>query len=727
MTIDPYLPCPGGRNKKIRFCCPEMLRELEQIHKFLEDDQFHACFSYIEDVEKKHPDCACLDAAKLEILKSQGRLEEMVPIAEKFYNREPDNHTAVADLALALAAGGDPDRAISLLVDAYEQEKEGEVHQMTLSNTQTICQILAQAGYPVSGLALAKVLLTFTQGSEEMAKFLRDMIAQIPLPLPVKTCRFNPLAPEGFAGKADYDRIAPLIVTGKWKKALAGLEKLAPQASEWPNLLLSLALVQLWLHKTEDAYATLLRYAAMDGITDEDRAEVMALYFMLDRRNIEDETKIVNRSVEINHFDAVLEQFLSTPDFYSVDFDPRAYGDAEHPAPKKIFMILDRPFPEDGTAPTLENTPRQIGTLSLFGRQTDREARLEVMEALETAQEEIMNRLREKIGGHITNVGEMKTVREVTEIAARIDSRLRFRSTNHPTKEQLLQLVDDSLKRDGPFWQWWLNHSFKILDGQTPKSAATNPSYRAKILGMIQMVEYLLPPAKALHYCNSVRESLGFEPLGTITLPEELPETALSRLPITRWFRVDTAPLPLESLGNELEMLDLVGEMRGAVHFAQEILARPMLEEDYAVRAYAFRVMLEDAEERDNEEDVSLWIDRAKNEAAALKQPLAEWEIAELLLRLRQRDSVRTTQLMEYIMRHYRNDPQVMMTMQQIFMQLGLVNPDGTPTHLATLRGRRPAPAAPDTAAESSSMTSGGISPEPSAAQPSKLWIPGMD
>jgi hypothetical protein len=31
MPIDAYSPCPGGTGKKIKFCCPDFLGELETI------------------------------------------------------------------------------------------------------------------------------------------------------------------------------------------------------------------------------------------------------------------------------------------------------------------------------------------------------------------------------------------------------------------------------------------------------------------------------------------------------------------------------------------------------------------------------------------------------------------------------------------------------------------------------------------------------------------------
>ena len=48
MTIDRYTPCPGGTGKKIKFCCQDLLHELEGVHRMLEGDQRLACLEHVE-------------------------------------------------------------------------------------------------------------------------------------------------------------------------------------------------------------------------------------------------------------------------------------------------------------------------------------------------------------------------------------------------------------------------------------------------------------------------------------------------------------------------------------------------------------------------------------------------------------------------------------------------------------------------------------------------------
>ena len=53
MAIDLYSLCPGGRGKKIKFCCPDHIKDLEQIDAFLEGEQFAAGLAFVENLENR--------------------------------------------------------------------------------------------------------------------------------------------------------------------------------------------------------------------------------------------------------------------------------------------------------------------------------------------------------------------------------------------------------------------------------------------------------------------------------------------------------------------------------------------------------------------------------------------------------------------------------------------------------------------------------------------------
>ena len=696
----------------------------------LADQQFKACVTLIEEIEKKHPDCACLTAAKLTALRVQGLWEEFKTVAEAFYRREPQNGTAISEQAIAKTVFGETTEAISLLADGFELPEEGKALNAVVDATMQVSQILCQTGSPICGLALAKLLPTFLPQSNEVAQLLRDLISGANLPAPLKGVRFNPYAPDDFPGKQDYESVGPLIATGRWKAALSKLETLAEQADRWPGVLLSLAELQLWLCRNDDAFATLRKFADMPGVSEEDQADTMALVYMIDRRNLGDDAKVVTWEVTVNDFDRAQERMLSEPRLYSIEFDPHRYGSAENPAPRSIFMILDRPFPPDDVLPEIGNIPQQIGTVFLFGKQTDREARLEIIETLDSNRETVTGILSDVLRDAMGESQEPRTSRETSIIVAHIDGRLRFRNANQPTREQIDRITHDYVSEGGPFQEWWFGQAFSELDGKTPLEAAGDPKYRPRLLGMIEMIEFLFPARFALEATNAMRKKLGFTELAEIMLPVDNPEIALSQLPVTRWFRVDTTPISNDSLAGELAMLDLIAEERGALHFAAALLERPLRDFAPNLRALAFRVLLDDAEDRADYETAILWIDRARNEAKELNLPVGEWDVAELMVRIKEVDQQQAFRMINHIMTTHKNDPQVMAAMQTLFVQMGLLNPDGTPTAYARQQPRRaPTPVSPFSAAPPPQADSPFGSPqEPPPQTPPvperKLWVP---
>ncbi|MDR1493843.1 MAG: hypothetical protein LBT05_14160 [Planctomycetaceae bacterium] len=730
MALDGYALCPGGRNKKIRFCCPEKMKELEKIENFFSNKQQKACLAYIEELENKYKDnCACLVTAKLWILMGLGDWEKYKSIAEEFYAREPQNGTAIANLALERAVGGNVTEAVSLLVDGFELPEEGKVLDSVVTSARFIADIFCEQINPIVGLALAKLLPAFGVNTEETSLLLRQWISDAQLPPLLKGLRFNPYAPDDFPSKKEYDAIAPLVATGRWKTAKKKLDALVPQAEKWSGLLFSLAIVQIWLGQFSDGCETLRKYAESPDLSEEEQAYAIAIVYVIDKRNLHDKVNIVTWEATINDFELAQERLLSEPRFYSLDFDPRRYGSADSPPPKNVFMILEHPFAPDDVPPAIDNIPRQIGSAFLYGKQTDRDAQIVFIDVLDSNRDAINTLLTDTLQETLGEIKEPVPLRETSILLSQIDGRLRFKNSNPPTQEQVKQILNAYIGKGGVFQTWWLNQSFAELDGQTPLQAASDAKYKARLLGMIEMIELTIPAHLALESANALRKTLGFAELNEITLPEKDTEIALSKTPVIYWFRADTKLLSNQALAGEFAMLNLISEERGSLHFANAVLERPLREIDPTIRELAFHTLIHNAERQGEYETASLWIDRAKNESQELGRSLGKWEVEELLIRFRENNQQEATRLVHHIMTRYKNEPAIMASMQPLFIQMGILNPDGTPTEYALRQPSQPVDLS-DLRRPAES-----ISPKPSPfASPdnppkessggSKLWVP---
>ena len=64
MSIDRYSLCPGGTGKKIKFCCSDLVTELDKVQRMIQGRQYVSCLELISQVETKKPDrAACWPAS----------------------------------------------------------------------------------------------------------------------------------------------------------------------------------------------------------------------------------------------------------------------------------------------------------------------------------------------------------------------------------------------------------------------------------------------------------------------------------------------------------------------------------------------------------------------------------------------------------------------------------------------------------------------------------------
>ena len=121
-----YQACPGGTGKKIKFCCPDLVGELDKVQRMVEAEQRAACLDHIERLEAKHPDRACLMSYKAMIQTQLGQKELASETLTKYQQLYPQNPVALAEAAMVKLDSDPPDLAgsIALLQDALEVPSE---------------------------------------------------------------------------------------------------------------------------------------------------------------------------------------------------------------------------------------------------------------------------------------------------------------------------------------------------------------------------------------------------------------------------------------------------------------------------------------------------------------------------------------------------------------------------------------------------------------------------
>ena len=721
MPFDPYALCPGGRDKKIRFCCPNMLKELEQVVRLLESEQPTACLSYIETLEKTHPDCACLTKAKLSIYRAENRWQDVLPVAEQFYAREPDNPAAAAEYALALVITGNPKLAVSTLVDAFERTDAGTVHSTLLQSALQVAAYLMLGGLVTSAIAIGHVLKEIPATSESANLFLYRATSEADTPLRLRDWTFDFDCPDGFPGKEAFEEAAVLIRLMRWKQALALLEPLTQHAGVWSGIWRNIATVQLWLLEQEKSSEALKTYASLPNTPLEDAvdAEVLRMFFAPDAFG--DQTQMLAVEYTITDADKALEALLSSPRFQHIDLPLNA---SLSPPPRGLFMLLDSPFPSPETQPALENWPSLHSIAALFGKETDREARL-FLQSLPAYERDCAEQvIRDALGDFAQFPGEV--------VSENITSRTRILSENRVCFPPPGKLDLESFKRLSEeyyatkFVESWMALPLGLLDGKTPGEAAKEPQYTISLLAAIHVIETWLD--KEAGFGKDVRSRLGLPAEETITVAEntdaEDPLSLLDVYPVWRWHRFDVSKLSTEVLAGGMQIVLGMQELRTAAQFAEELLSRPLDSMEFAIRVMAFESLIAYTQADNNFEQALLWVERAKSESVAKDISAAAWYFHEITLHLTLKNGQAASEAIAYLLKNHGNDPRVMESLQELFVQLGMFNPDGTPSAAWTQAISAQTQAASVNQPEGQPLWTPNSALPPSGAAPSKLWVP---
>ncbi|MGI5831628.1 MAG: hypothetical protein ACOX6D_03740 [Thermoguttaceae bacterium] len=715
MPLDSYSPCPGGRDKKIRFCCPDLLKDLQQLETSLANGQFAGVLAMIETLEKDHPNCACLASAKCLALRESGRFEEFLAAAESFRGAEPDNPRAIAEYAIGRAISGDTPAALSALIDGIEKNEPGKIDGALLLPLAIVAPQLLERGRVYAAVALAKLVQSFSPKSLETAALLGQIYRRKDIPLIEKELSFDPAAPEDFPFRDKYADAAVRLATGHWKKGKTLLEELLSCAGQWPNLYRSLGLVNFWLGDDAAAADAMKKFAASDRVAFDDAVDAETAAMMA-RRQLSDDLEVIQVVRTIVDPDKAIETLLSTPRIISMPFDPRRFGSAERPAPSHVFRVVDRPFPEPGRTPTIENTPVPLGTFLFFGKQTDRDARIEI-QVLDPNREALLSFLTEILGENLGSEIETTLLTKVPWLFTRLDPEFQIKETPGPSAEDLEKLYRDYFER--VFIDEWIAHPSDFLDGETPAAYAKKPESARVLAGLIQMVAFQTDPQFSEELARALRDKLGVPQPDPIIPPEGDDTTVLTffqRIPIWRWNRIDVSKLSVSAAGQLLRVASLFGEDEAMTRLSDRILSLPADKENAEARFMAYQVKIAKAESTGDAARALELIAEGKKVAqeAGLSDATLNLREAALQLAMGRPDEFQRT--ITHVITAHRNEPEAMTELQMLMVSLGLVNPDGTPRTMGASAAAPAEPAdtpnlwTPDTAAPSG----GG----------SKLWTP---
>ena len=691
MALDAYSLCPGGSGKKIKFCCPDFVSELEKIDRMIEGEQFIACIQHIDQLEQKGQYRACLMAIKSELLRVTNQLEGAPVYVADFVERFPQNSAAWSESALltAVSEGGQAamgklQRAISLC--------DGHIQGRVYEAAAVLANVLIQEGRWAAGRALLQFLTTLDPEDRETMERLIHVNASAEIPTLLKSEPAMLPCPPDVPWRAKFEAAMAPLKKAQWQETADRLTALAAEVPDAPAVWNNLASVRSWLADEAGAREAHQKFATLP-VPLEDAVESEATAMLVSESPLGDDVDIVRWTWPVRDPDRLQESLLSDRRVVPVPLDASAWPVSDSPPPRMAGMLMDRPALGNDESFSLENMPSVLGQLLLFGRETDRAARLEII-GLTRPQADQAKAILRPIGGDTLEPEPEEALMAKTSASHQLIAHRWVPPRSTPRAQIDALLVQDF--RDA-LLNRWPDHLLGVLGGRSLRQAAGDPAAQVKALAAILVMQQWSGRSQAEFDFNDLRSQLGLPTLG----PIEPQPGEVRWLPLVRLARAQVEKLSDDDLVTAFHRAGLNHVWDAARKFARAIIDRPGFVRR-PERMEAYRALAQSATTL--EEGVAT-IDEGRREALSSGQSCAVWDLLELSFRFGHGDVDQAMQLLQHIESHHLQEQGVAQTLTQMLINVGLLNPDGTPV---AEPGRRADVAPP-------------------AAEPSKLWTPGSE
>ena len=338
MPVDPYAICPCGSGKKLKFCCSDLVGEIEKIHRMIEGEQPRAALRHVEQTLATHPGRASLLDLKATLELSLGEIDAARETVEKFVATNADSPTAHACQALLLAETGEVRPAIDSLQRALALV-EREMPMRVYEALGSVGGAALEAGHILA--AQAHLWLHAALAPKEDTR-AREVLAALNhysgLPLLFRDqLRFRPW-PQDAPWKEEAEKASRLADHGKWQQAVAAIDRLGAKYGADPTLVFNRALLGGWLADDRALVAGLHAFAQLEVPLD-DAVEAEAIAQLLDQDLKEQRIDTTIQAFAINDLDTLTSRLLSDKRIQPFEMNPEMFAEREQPRPRNTYRV----------------------------------------------------------------------------------------------------------------------------------------------------------------------------------------------------------------------------------------------------------------------------------------------------------------------------------------------------------------------------------------------------
>ncbi len=721
MTLDPYQLCPCGSGKKVKFCCSrDIVHELERIQRMVEGEQRLAALEKIDSLLGKYPDRSSLLMLKAEVELALDQADKAGQTVQRLLEIDPQNPSVQALPAIMTCLERESiHRAVEQLQRSFEVA-DSVVTPRMYEALLLVSLGLMREGFPAAAKGHLQLALEVTRTKDQRCVSLFLQLNQTgTIPLLLRESLDFAECPDDVTWKIEFQTAMAEAYRGRWLLAADKLSDMSKRILDAAPILKNLGVLRSWLAQNKEAVVAFRALSRIREMPLEERVDAEALAQLLDLDSDATQVEIVKEIYHVPETDRLMEQCLSRKQLRQLEVQPTDSED-DQPPPKALFDLLDRPWPEANAEWKATDVPRSIGTMAIYGRQTDREARIELITARVQEPPPHQQLLQELLGEAFREPVSTEVLTKASRLMTELFSSWRVPPGLEPQRRA--ELIRD-LHRHAVLERWPSLPS-PLLGDKTPREAAQAGRSRVPLMATLLILELMVRDGSSQVDMGPLREELNLPAPG----PIEAAEADVDRLPVHHFLRLNVSELSDDQLVTAYRRAYGHRDVASLRGLAQEVIHRPSLDEKID-KVEAYDILSDIAPSTD---EALEYLEKARKLATSEGESPAQWLIDELELRLLRGELEQFLQLLKEIQSRYMKEPGVSSALMEVLSRYGLVTPDGR-LMIPTKRDVAAAAATHEVQTAPAVWTPDAPPPTPPPSEAdekkeeSKLWLPGMD
>jgi hypothetical protein len=714
MAVDPYAPCPCGSGKKVKFCCSDLVGDIEKIHRMIEGDQPRAALRHAEQTLAKHPGRASLLDLKATLELALGETDAARATIDEFLKVDAQNPSAHACQAMLLASSEGGRAAVAPLQKALALI-EREMPQRVFEAIGVVGRALLAEGHIVAAQAHLWLHVSLAPKDDPRAlELLVSLNHYSGLPLLLRDNLRMQDWPADANWRTEALNASRLADQGKWQRASEIIDRLGGTHGAVPTLLYNRAILAGRLADDRALVAGLHAYAQMEVPLD-DAIEAEAIAQLLDNDAKEQMHDSLVRVYAIKDYDALIANLTADRRIQHFELDPARFEGSDQPRPRNTYVLLDQPLPETGIGIERDAVPELSGVVSIFGRQTNRPERLELTTDRGPNFDRTLSALAEAGGDGLGELIEERVVGSITPTEQALNWRWHF-PIDTPIADRRKLVAEE---RHVAISERWPEVPRPGLGGKTPRAAASDPQLRIPLMAAVLVLEQGSNNRGDGTSIAVLRDKLG------LPQPEPIDGAAKSvaGLPLARVPRLIIESVSDEDLVQLYRRSILIAARAATTILAQEAVRRPSVVASIPP-ADAYRRLI--AAEDDDDRALAL-IQEARRYSESAGESTATWDLAELELHIENGNSEEAQAMLAQIEQKHLDDPQVAAAVYRLLYETGVISPEqlaGNHHHAEEPRPALSAAAAPVAREPASRIWTPGSDQPAAGGKKSTLWTP---